>query len=41
MLVVGVVNNKDPDGVFNPHSLKRIHQLTEVLKKTKGVSFVT
>jgi predicted RND superfamily exporter protein len=29
IVVVGVVNNKDPNGVFNPQSLARIHELTE------------
>ncbi|MBM4026527.1 MAG: RND transporter [Planctomycetes bacterium] len=29
IVVVGVVNNKDPNGVFNPGSLRRIHELTE------------
>lgn len=29
MVVVGVVNETDPDGVFNPDSLGRIHALTE------------
>jgi len=29
MMVVGIVNELDPDGVFNPESLARIHALTE------------
>jgi len=29
IVVVGVVNNKNPNGVFNPSSLKRIYELTE------------
>ena len=29
MLVLGVVNEKDPDGVFNPASLARIYEMTE------------
>jgi len=29
MVVLGVVNEKDPDGVFNPTSLARIYELTE------------
>jgi len=29
MVVVGVVNNEDPNGVFNPHSLERIYELTQ------------
>ncbi|QQR90675.1 MAG: MMPL family transporter [Myxococcales bacterium] len=37
MLVVGVVNSKDPDGVFNPKSLKKIHKLNEAVKTIDGV----
>ena len=33
IVVVGVVNNKDPNGVFNPTSLARIYELTEFSKK--------
>ncbi|HQA89114.1 MAG TPA: hypothetical protein PK316_05655, partial [Sedimentisphaerales bacterium] len=29
MVVVGIVNNVHPDGVFNPESLSRIYELTE------------
>ena len=29
---MGVVNNKDPNGVFNPSSLARIYELTEFAK---------
>ena len=29
IVVLGVVNNKDPNGVFNPASLARIYELTE------------
>jgi hypothetical protein len=29
IIVVGIVNEQHPDGVFNPDSLKRIYQLTE------------
>lgn len=29
MVVVGIVNEKHPEGVFNPHSLSRINELTE------------
>ncbi len=29
MVVVGIVNNKNPNGVFNPSSLSRIYELTE------------
>jgi len=32
MVVVGVVNNEDPNGVFNPASLKRVYELTEFAK---------
>ncbi len=32
MVVVGVVNDSHPEGVFNPQSLARIHQLTEFAK---------
>ncbi|MFH1756368.1 MAG: MMPL family transporter, partial [Candidatus Latescibacterota bacterium] len=37
MVVVGVVNDKDPDGVFNPHTLARIHELTREIEKIDGV----
>jgi len=29
IVVVGIVNNKDPNGVFNPDSLGRIYELTQ------------
>jgi len=32
MVVLGIVNDEDPDGVFNPDSLLRIHELTEYAK---------
>lgn len=32
IVVVGIVNNKDPDGVFNPASLTKIYELTEFAK---------
>jgi predicted RND superfamily exporter protein len=32
IVVVGIVNNKDPNGVFNPRSLARIYELTEFAK---------
>jgi len=32
MVVVGVVNPKHPEGVFNPASLQHIHELTEFAK---------
>jgi len=31
-IVLGVVNERDPDGVFNPGTLKRVHELTEYAK---------
>lgn len=32
IVVVGIVNNKNPYGVFNPQTLKNIHQLTQFAK---------
>ncbi len=32
MVVVGVVNEKHPNGVFNPDSLRRVYELTEFAK---------
>ena len=32
MVVVGIVNREHPEGVFNPESLTRIHELTEFAK---------
>ena len=32
IVVVGIVNDKDPDGVFNPSSLGKIYELTEFSK---------
>ncbi|MCH9022051.1 MAG: MMPL family transporter [Planctomycetes bacterium] len=32
MVVVGIVNNKHADGVFNPESLSKIYELTEFAK---------
>ena len=32
IMVVGVVNNKNENGIYNPSSLKRIHELTEFAK---------
>ncbi|MHC4499645.1 MAG: efflux RND transporter permease subunit [Planctomycetota bacterium] len=29
IVVVGIVNNKHPEGVFNPESLRKVHDLTE------------
>ncbi len=36
MIVVGVVNEKNPDGVFNPTSLRKIYALTEFAKRLDG-----
>lgn len=36
-IVLGIVNEKDPAGVFNPVTLKKIHDLTEKIKKIEGV----
>ncbi len=33
MVVLGVVNETDPDGVFNPATLKRVQELTDFAKK--------
>ncbi len=35
IVVVGVVNDKDPDGVFNPSSLGKIYELTEFAKRLR------
>lgn len=32
MVVVGIVNSKNPDGVFNPETLRNIYELTEYAK---------
>jgi predicted RND superfamily exporter protein len=37
LIVVGVVNGEHPDGVFNPESLARIHELNERVKAIDGV----
>lgn len=37
MIVVGIVNESDPDGVFNPASLARIHELTRAIERIDGV----
>ncbi|MGB2822463.1 MAG: MMPL family transporter, partial [Phycisphaerae bacterium] len=36
MVVVGVVNDKHPDGVFNPSSLRKVHELTEYAGTLNG-----
>lgn len=35
MVVLGIVNETDPDGVFNPESLARIDELTEFSKELR------
>ncbi len=35
MVVLGIVNEKDPDGVFNPDSLAKIYELTTFAKGLK------
>ncbi|MEN8144842.1 MAG: MMPL family transporter [Gemmatimonadota bacterium] len=37
MIVVGVVNEEDADGVFNPVSLARLHELTRAIEQLEGV----
>lgn len=37
MIVVGIVNERDPDGVFNPASLRRIDSLTRAIGRLDGV----
>ncbi len=37
IIVVGVVNEEDPDGVFNPSSLEKIHRLTGHIEQIEGV----
>ena len=36
IVVVGVVNESRPDGVFHPDSLRRVHALTEFAKRLTG-----
>jgi len=36
MVVVGVVNDEHPDGVFNPSSLRKVHELTEYAGTLNG-----
>ena len=36
MVVVGVVNEAHPEGVFNPESLARVYELTEYAKTLRG-----
>jgi len=37
MIVVGVVNEKHPDGIFNATTLTRVHDLTNEIQKIDGV----
>jgi predicted RND superfamily exporter protein/outer membrane lipoprotein-sorting protein len=37
MMVVGVVNEKHPDGIYNPATLTRVHDLTQAIQKIDGV----
>ena len=37
LIVVGVVNESEPEGVFNPESLGRIHELNRQVKSIEGV----
>lgn len=36
-IVLGIVNEKDPEGVFNPSTLEKVHAITEDVKKIEGV----
>ena len=36
MIVVGVVNEEDPDGVFNPSSLRKVYALTQFARRLQG-----
>ena len=38
IVVVGIVNNKDPNGVFNPSSLSKVYELTEFSKTLRWPS---
>jgi hypothetical protein len=38
IVVLGVVNNKDPNGVFNPSSLSKIYELAEFAKQLRWPS---
>ena len=37
LIVVGVVNEAEQEGVFNPASLARVHELNEQVKSIDGV----
>jgi len=38
IVVVGIINNKDPNGVFNPSSLAKVYELTEFAKTLRWPS---
>lgn len=37
LIVVGVVNNKNSDGIYNPQTLSKIHTLNTAIEKIDGV----
>ncbi len=37
MVILGVVNDADPDGVFNPETLAKVYSITEGAKSIEGV----
>ncbi|WP_018248664.1 efflux RND transporter permease subunit [Orenia marismortui] len=37
MVVVGIVNDKDPNGVFNPDTLEKVYKITNKIKGIEGV----
>ncbi|MDP8266195.1 MAG: MMPL family transporter [Candidatus Aceula meridiana] len=37
LVVIGVINNEDPNGVFNIETLTKIYNITEEIKKVDGV----
>ncbi len=37
MIILGVINEEDPNGVFNPATLGKVYRITEGLKKVEGV----
>lgn len=39
MLVLGVINDTDKDGVYNPQTLSKLHQLSEKVKHLDGVIY--
>ena len=40
IVVLGIVNNKHPQGVFNAGTLKKVYDITEEVKKIDGVSLI-